>query len=61
MQKSTESNEVMTAREVAELLRVSSDTVHDYADAGKIPHRRMGRRLLFSRTAIMDWLRGSKP
>jgi excisionase family DNA binding protein len=48
--------EVLTADEVAELLRVDRKTVYDYAGRGTIPHRRLGKRLLFSRSAIMTWL-----
>jgi excisionase family DNA binding protein len=49
---------VMNADEVADLLRVDRKTVYDYAGRGKIPHRRIGRRLLFSRAAILSWLEG---
>ncbi len=48
--------EVLSADEVAELLRVDRKTVYDYAGRGAIPHRRLGKRLLFSRAAIMAWL-----
>ena len=47
---------VMTADEVAELLRVDRKTVYAAAGRGEIPCRRIGRRLLFSRTAIVAWL-----
>lgn len=50
--------EVLSVRQVAELLGVHFKTVYDQAGAGAIPHRRVGRRLLFSRAAIMRWLEG---
>jgi excisionase family DNA binding protein len=49
-------NEVMSVGEVATFLRVDKKTVYDYAARGLIPHRRLGRRVLFSRTALMSWL-----
>jgi excisionase family DNA binding protein len=51
--------EVMNADQLAAFLGVNKDTVYDYANAGKIPHRRLGRRLLFSRAAILAWLQGN--
>lgn len=48
--------EVLTADEVAAFLGVDRNTVYDYANRGQIPHQRLGRRLLFSRTALIVWL-----
>jgi excisionase family DNA binding protein len=53
-------NEVMSVGEVATFLRVDKKTVYDYAARGLIPHRRLGRRVLFSRTALMSWLGACK-
>jgi excisionase family DNA binding protein len=50
--------DVLTADEVAEILRVDRKTVYDGAGRGEIPCRRLGKRLLFSRQAIMLWLEG---
>ena len=50
--------EVLTVAQVAELLGVHRTTVADAAGRGEIPHRRVGRRLLFSRAAILRWLEG---
>lgn len=52
--------EVLTADEVAALLGVDRQTVYDYAGRGEIPHRRLGRRILFGRVAILAWLNGDK-
>ena len=51
-----ENDAVMTAREVAALLRVNIKTVYEATRQNGIPCRRIGRRLLFSRRAIMAWL-----
>jgi len=50
---------VLTTREVATLLRVDRKTVYEAAQRGHIPHRRLGRRLLFERGAVLAWLRQS--
>lgn len=50
--------EVMSADEVAEILGLCRDAVYDGAARGEIPHRRVGRRLIFSRVAVMEWLHG---
>jgi excisionase family DNA binding protein len=52
--------EVMNAEEVAAFLRVDRKTVYDYAARGEIPFRRLGRRLLFSRSALVSWLGACK-
>jgi excisionase family DNA binding protein len=50
--------DVLTADEVAALLRVDRKTVYDAAGRGDIPCRRIGKRILFSRQAVMLWLAG---
>ncbi len=52
--------EVMDADEVAAFLGVDRNTVYDYAGRGEIPHRRLGKRLLFSRSALVSWLGSCK-
>ena len=51
------SPEVLTADEVAALLRVNRKTVYEAAQRGELPHRKLGRRLLFERSIILAWLR----
>lgn len=48
--------DVITADEVAAILRLDRKTVYDYASRGAIPCRRIGKRMLFSREAIAIWL-----
>lgn len=50
------SPEVLTVDQVAEMLGLGKNTVYEAASRGDIPHRRVGRRLIFSRTAVLDWL-----
>lgn len=48
--------EVMCAEDVAAFLGVDRNTVYDYAGRGTIPCRRLGKRLLFHRPALVTWL-----
>jgi excisionase family DNA binding protein len=48
--------EVISADEVATFLGVNRKTVYDAANRGQLPSRRLGRRLLFSRSAVLAWL-----
>lgn len=51
-------SDVMDAGQVAELLGVDRKLVYDSAARGELPCRRLGRRFLFSRSAVVAWLRG---
>ncbi len=51
-------SDVLSADEVAELLRLDRKTVYDYAGRGVIPCQRLGKRMLFSRVAVVQWLGG---
>ena len=44
--------DVMTAREVADLMRVPKSTIEDWARRGVIPSRKVGRRRLYLRMQI---------
>ncbi len=59
-ERSTGEREVLGVMEAAMFLGLSRNTVRDYADRGTIPHRRLGRKLLFSRSALVRWL-GAMP
>jgi excisionase family DNA binding protein len=48
--------EVLTAEEAAQLLRVSPSHLYEMCRQGVIPHRRLGRRIIISRQALMEWL-----
>ena len=50
--------EVMNAEGAAAFLGVDRKTIYDYANRGEIPHQRLGKRLLFSRDALRQWLGG---
>ncbi len=48
--------DIISATEVGKLLGLGRNSVYDAAGRGEIPHRRVGRRLIFSRAAILSWL-----
>lgn len=52
----TATAEVLNVDEVAELLKLGRNSVYEAASRGEIPHRRVGRRLIFSRAAVLEWL-----
>jgi excisionase family DNA binding protein len=51
-------NEVLDIDEAAALLRISRDTLYAEVAANRIPHRRLGKLIRFSRTALVRWLDG---
>jgi len=56
----TRDAEVMDVEDVAAFLGVDRKTVYDYAGRGEIPCRRLGKRILFSRSALVAWLSSCK-
>ena len=51
-------DEVMTSREVAELLRVARTTIEYWARTGSLPAHKIGRRRFFLRDEVEQALRG---
>ena len=51
--------DVMTAGEVADLIRMPLSTVYELARRGLIPAHRIGRRWRFIRREIEEWLLAS--
>ena len=47
------------AKEAAKLLGVSRRTVQRLAKAGEIPHRKVGKLLLFSPRTLREWMDAS--
>jgi excisionase family DNA binding protein len=52
--------DILCADDVAAWLKVDRKTVYNAATRGTIPHQRLGKRLLFSRAALVSWL-GREP
>ena len=49
-------DEIMNAEETAVFLRINRKTVYEYSARNRIPHQRLGRRILFSKAALLEWL-----
>lgn len=49
-------NDILDVDEAAVLLKVSKRTVYNRVKAGTIPHVRVGRKLLFSRQKLNQWI-----
>lgn len=47
---------LMTAQEVAELLRIPRSTVYELARARRIPFLKVGRRTLFAQQTLLEWI-----
>ena len=54
-------DDVMDVGGVVRMLRVGRNKVYEMVACNAIPHRRFGRRIRFSRTAIMRWLDSWSP
>jgi excisionase family DNA binding protein len=50
--------EVLDLSETAEMLRVAPDVVRELAESHQIPARLVGNDWRFSRSALLDWLKG---
>jgi excisionase family DNA binding protein len=59
MVQTQEKPDVLTAKEVAEYLRISETVVKRYASRLAIPGRQLGKEWRFSRMAVEEWLRSA--
>jgi len=49
-------DEILNAVETAAFLRVNRKTIYEYAARHRIPHQKLGRRIVFSKAALLQWL-----
>jgi excisionase family DNA binding protein len=47
---------LLTARELADILNVSANTVLDWAQEGRLPYFKLGRAVRFSQAEVAEWL-----
>ena len=50
--------EILTAKEVADKLKLSVRTIHKLTQTGEIPHRKIGGAYRYKDSEIMDWFEG---
>lgn len=49
-------DEIMNSSDAARFLSISRVTLVDWLKKGIVPHRQEGRRLLFSKRELLDWV-----
>ena len=54
------SEPLLTADDAAALLRVRRSTVYELARTRRLPHVRVGRRILFVRSDLAAWVVGNR-
>lgn len=54
-----DANDVLDVPQAASLLAVGRNTIYMLVARNKIPHRRLGKTIRFSRSALMSWLSAS--
>jgi excisionase family DNA binding protein len=59
-QANTEPGDVLDVRGVMALLHMSYNAIYKAVAENKIPHRRIGRSIRFSRAALLRWLEGER-
>jgi excisionase family DNA binding protein len=52
-------SEVLDVKMTAELLTVSPDTVYDLFKRGELPGRKVGRKWITTRNAVLRWIESS--
>jgi excisionase family DNA binding protein len=52
-------SEILDVHKVAALLTVSADTVYELLKSGELPGRKVGRKWITTKGAVMRWLEGS--
>jgi len=55
-QPQVKSSDILDVDEAAVLLKVSKKTIYNRVKAGTLPHARVGRKLLFSRQKLHQWI-----
>lgn len=48
--------EVLTAQEASDYLKIALSTLYRYAQKGKIPHFKMGNLLRFKKSVLNKWM-----
>jgi excisionase family DNA binding protein len=54
------SDDVLDVVGAMALLHMSRNTIYEQCARNLIPHRRIGRRIRFSRSALLRWLEGDR-
>lgn len=52
-----ENDEILTAKEAAEYLKISLQTIYQLKAAGKVPFKKIGGSLRFLKSELYNWLK----
>jgi excisionase family DNA binding protein len=55
-QPQVKNSDILDVDEASVLLKVSKKTIYSRVKAGTLPHARVGRKLLFSRQKLSQWM-----
>ena len=55
------SERLLTSRELGDLLGFTSSTIQDWYEAGKLPGFKLGGRLRFRESEVLEWLEAKRP
>ncbi|MCX7928991.1 MAG: helix-turn-helix domain-containing protein [Patescibacteria group bacterium] len=59
-EKVTEQDEIMNVQEVAKLLNLNESAIYHKVCYKQIPYMKQGKKLLFSKKELMEWLKSSR-
>jgi excisionase family DNA binding protein len=51
-------NQILTVKEVAKLLKLSTKTIYKRVSHGEIPHKKIGDEIRFLLPELMSWMKG---
>jgi len=51
----------LSVQEAAEFLRVSPRTIYGFVSQRQIPYRKVGRRVLFLESELLEWTKPNSP
>lgn len=59
-QKDVKQNDLLTIQEAASFLNLSKHTLYNKVNKSELPYMKMGKRLYFSRTELIDCIKSGK-
>lgn len=56
-----ECEEIMTAKEAADFLKIKLHSLYDLKNSGNLPYHRLGKKLIrFYKPELIEWLKSTK-
>jgi len=57
-QQAVSPDDILSPKQVADWFGLNVKTIYNLVNEGEIPHRPAGRKILFLRSALIEWLSG---